>query len=426
MPLTSEKNNIQNATKRILKQRKPTQLATLQDISKEIIKAFNNLSSAALRHYQAVEGTDPEIKIKQEEIFVVYRSCRERVIVAVNTLQQWCHTLAKQAKPGEKEQFLELAKPYDISNKVGAQIDTRTEPSVIWSDTETEEEEEEVAEMVFDLKSATSLVEPYSGTPSELATFTDSISLLDTITEAADKATMLLFIKTRLRGKARDVANGETTLAGIIARLEATCTDSVNSQTETAKLQAIRQRGANSIAYTAEIQKITDKLCNLHIKEGVPPTTAAKLANTTGVAALIQGIRNPQTRLIMRAGQFNTVADATTKLLMEENSSAEVANILRLATNPSQSSQRGNGQRRTGHNNQNRNYGNRGRRENNFGNNERRRNNNNHNNNSDRRRDNNRNREPDRRRINILTENQQGSSAEGTRNQSNPQPEEYY
>lgn len=283
-------------------------------------------------------------------------------------------------------------------------------------ETEIRETGTQTDKMVFDLKSATSLVEPYTGTPGDLAAFTDSISLLNTLTDEADKATMLLFIKTRLRGKARDA---ETTLRSIIARLEATCTDSITSETETAKLQAIRQRGNNVAAYAAEIQNTTDKLCNLHIKEGVPPDTASKLANNAGVAALINGIRNPQTRLIMRAGQFTSVSEATTKLLKEENSSAEVANILRLAATSSQVPQRGN--RRSGqHQQQNRNFNNnnRGRRDNNGHNGDRR--NNFRNNNNERRRDNTNNRRgPDRRRINIISENQQGSPTGGTSNQNN-------
>lgn len=66
-----------------------------------------------------------------------------------------------------------------------------------------------------------------------------------------------------------------------------------------------------------------------YIFEGVPPNVATKLAIDT----LIEGARNPQTKLLLKAGNFTDLQEVARRMVQEDLKGNEVAQILQLSTN---------------------------------------------------------------------------------------------
>lgn len=110
--------------------------------------------------------------------------------------------------------------------------------------TENLEEEDLVSNInvSFDIKTALALVSNYNGEAINLEPFIDSIDLLNKITTAANHATMLTFIKSKLIGKARDVCRNATTFDGIKESLTNTCKSIEKSETLCTKLKVHKNK----------------------------------------------------------------------------------------------------------------------------------------------------------------------------------------
>ena len=194
--------------------------------------------------------------------------------------------------------------------------------------------------MSFDIKTASTLLSVCDGSPDQVVTFIDALTLLRELTPANHAEILLRFAKVRLTGKAKNVTSAAVTIDELIKELKTHCAATESSAAVEMRLKAVRQTG-DAATYATKIEELTQKLASQHIAEGIPAAAATRLATKCGIAALVQGARNPQTRLILKAGSFNTMTDAVTKLLQEDAAPDEVAQILALGN--SQGSQRGGG-----------------------------------------------------------------------------------
>lgn len=378
------KAEINRNAKRILKEQKPKTTEILEEIKKNLIEGFDQLSLLLRRNWND--------KNKDEQIAdsALFFGARDRVSAALQALAAHCNFLLRHG--GNAEKLRPLAVHIEVPDRIGSTVEVSKAPEVDFSDPEAdesedpvdllneEEEEEEEEEYLenematFDIKTAVALVPCYDGSTTTLDQFTSSVELLNTLTSDNHTATLLAFVKTRLVGKARDVAAAETSVLAIVERLKATCATSENSQSVAAKLAAVKQRTSAS-GFAEEVKKLTEELSNMYVKEGVSTQAASQLANTAGVSAMINGCKSPQTKFLLRAGNLKTVQEASTKIILEDQNSTEVARVLQMATRGGSSNSsnggrggrnfRGNGGRGSNNNNSyrsnNNNDGNRGR-----------------------------------------------------------------
>lgn len=326
IPSQAVEIQLRKACKRILKTHKSKNFNTLKTIYSAIIYSFNQFSYVLRDEYDYLS---PE---EQAEARTKFRDVRDKTLAAFSVLYQW---IKAQPFSVEEQKQIGLIK---LPPSIGGQIIVIE--AVTTSDEESTTSDEApnpsanqptiMTDTPFNLQQAISLVQTYDGNSKTLQHFIDSITFLNKITRAADNMLLLQFIKTRLVNKARDVAAQETTLETLIAKLREHCVSAVNSDTLRARLNAVRQRNDAS-KFAQEVEDLTNQLGNQYITEGVPPLVATKLANTAGIATIQKGARNPQTKLLLMAGNFTTLADATTKLLTEDNKPNEVASILALS-----------------------------------------------------------------------------------------------
>lgn len=157
----------------------------------------------------------------------------------------------------------------------------------------------------------------YDGKPENCDSFLLKIELADELTNEENKATLLKFLKTRLSGRALSVSKDKNTIAGVIAALRANCKSAETSATLLAKLSATKQD--NTVKnFVTQVESRFDQLTSAYIAEGVPPETARNLAKDFAINALTEGVKSPETKIILKSGQFTSLTDAVTKLMKEE------------------------------------------------------------------------------------------------------------
>lgn len=176
-----------------------------------------------------------------------------------------------------------------------------------------------------DIKLGTNLVQLYDGSPELIDTFIDSVELFsDSIdTEFVDatpaqklaaQVTLVKFLKTRLTGAARAAAGLMESKAEMIAALKEQCSSTVNSDHICAKLKALKQKDSAE-NFCSEVEKMTSQLRTLFIKEQIPAEIANTMAIKKGVETLISGVKNTETKLILKAATFTKLNDACQKVV---------------------------------------------------------------------------------------------------------------
>jgi hypothetical protein len=138
-------------------------------------------------------------------------------------------------------------------------------------------------------------------------------------------ATGIRFLKTKLSGKARSaVPPNAQTFAEITDAIKQACKSVVKPEVILAKL-ANEKQITDLTKFTEQVEKLTLQLENAYIAEEVPLATASRLAIRAGTNALANGLKNKETQLIIKAGKFDTLAEAIGKANENEKSTTNNA-----------------------------------------------------------------------------------------------------
>lgn len=196
--------------------------------------------------------------------------------------------------------------------------------------------------MPFDYKVATSIVQPYDGTADGIDAFLDSANLLKDLTEANQQATAARFLKTRLTGKARlGLPERLATIDDIIADVKTRCEDKTTPENILAKLKAVKQKDTAE-KFCDEVERLTIKLKAVYLNSGIPDTVSTAMSTKAGVDTLINGIGSAETKLILKAGTFKDMKEATQKVLENTaNTSCQSAQLLTFKSRQTQHNYKG-------------------------------------------------------------------------------------
>lgn len=169
----------------------------------------------------------------------------------------------------------------------------------------------------FDIRTATSLIPVYDGKNEQLDSFTDSVLLMKELTAETHQEILLKFIKTRLIGKAREiVSSGITTTDELLSKLRIKCASKLSSESVLAQLKRAKQGSSSISDFADEIDSLASRLAKTYVSEELATSEAAsKLAEKFALEALTNGVRNPETSLILKAGNFTNLSDAISKAI---------------------------------------------------------------------------------------------------------------
>lgn len=213
-----------------------------------------------------------------------------------------------------------------------------------------------MADIAGIIRIASTLVPQYDGTVDKLPAVLSALAALKTLITDANRVTAIQVVLSRFEGKAR-VAVGENpaTIDAIVQSLKDKCDKRPQPETIIAKLNATKQTGDIN-QFTQKIETLTLELEKCYLAENVPVEIATKLATRAGVKALATGTRSDETKTILKAGQFDTIASAMEKAI--ENEPIVNNQVLHVRSNNSGQRGNNNGYRANGQNQRGRQRGN--------------------------------------------------------------------
>lgn len=95
------------------------------------------------------------------------------------------------------------------------------------------------------------------------------------------------------------------------------CASKTTSDNILAKLKSVKQSSTTE-NFCDAVEKLTNDLRSAYITEKIPQDRAEIMATKRGVETLISGIKNSDTKLILKAGTFSKFQDAVQKLQENE------------------------------------------------------------------------------------------------------------
>lgn len=319
-----------------------------------------------------------ENKLKTDhnkEAIAIYNNCRDRIlkVSAKHSLHvKIPHSLTEGAK-------------YECSSESEDLSEDDTEINKELESVENENSTDMPQTSIEFLQTVTRILPDFDGKHENLQSFIDALSILETIKETHETLAVNV-IKTKLKGTARNLISSETTIQQIISKLRST----VKGETVgvlSAKLMNIKQQNKNTTAYVKEIEELTKALESAYISDGLTLETAGKYATQVAVKSMAKNTQNEQVKIIMRAGQFQTMDELIMKYV-DTCTETKDSSVMHFRNRRGRSFRgrghnnnrwRNNNQNSNGNNTSNRNYNaNRGRGHRNFNNNNRGYNNNNH------------------------------------------------
>lgn len=163
------------------------------------------------------------------------------------------------------------------------------------------------------LNLAAKLIPEFNSTADALPKFLNALDLVESLKESNESIAVSL-IKTKISGKAQNIVSTLTTIASIKNALK-TNISGESAMAVTAKLMASKQNSKDSASFVKDIEELSQQLENAYIADGLPTTTAQKYATQVAIKSLAQNARSSETRIVMKAGNFNSVSEAVTKFV---------------------------------------------------------------------------------------------------------------
>lgn len=168
------------------------------------------------------------------------------------------------------------------------------------------------------IKITSQLIPQYDGSVDKLPSVLAALAALNTLVTDANRVAAIQVVLSRLDGKARvAVGDNPATIDDIKNRLKEKCETKQHPETVVAKLNATKQTGSIG-QFAHQIETLTLDLEKCYLSENIPVDAAANLATRAGVKALTAGIRNTESKMILKAGQFNSLASAIAKAIENE------------------------------------------------------------------------------------------------------------
>lgn len=173
------------------------------------------------------------------------------------------------------------------------------------------------------VKIISSLVPHYEGESDKLPCVVDALHAVDAFMTDATRQTGIRVILSKFAGKARHaIGQNPNTVQEIIDALKQKCKSTETPEMIIAKMNSTKQSGEVS-KFTESIEKLTAQLENAYIGDDIPAATATKMAVSTGIKSLINGLKQQESKLLLKAGQFPTISSAVQKILENEQSTGQ-------------------------------------------------------------------------------------------------------
>lgn len=175
-----------------------------------------------------------------------------------------------------------------------------------------------MANAVEVIKLTSALIPQYDGNADKLSNIIAALTALKAVIVPATEPIAVQMVLSKLEKRARTaVGDNPVNIDDIIAQLKARCQQQVSADVILAQLNATKQTGALD-KFSEEIEEYTNRLELAYINDHIPAETASRMATKAGVKALAAGVRNDILKIILKAGQFDTLSSAICKAFENE------------------------------------------------------------------------------------------------------------
>lgn len=183
-----------------------------------------------------------------------------------------------------------------------------------------------MAALIETVKTVSSLLPTYDGSPNKLQNFLDALGIVKQIAPDNQLPTVINIILTKLEGRARHAfPQAPATIDNIIATLK-NVSAPVPPEAIIAKLANCKQR-TNITEYTEEIEKLTMQLEAAYISKQIPAQVAQTMATKEGVKHMTAGLKDEKNSILVKAGQYTNISEAINKALEESPQMSNEVNV---------------------------------------------------------------------------------------------------
>ena len=160
------------------------------------------------------------------------------------------------------------------------------------------------------IKITISLISKYDGNEKDLKSVVSNLNVLKKIVKPENKETIIELVLGRLTGRARIVV-GETptSIEDIVSKLQDRCSIKLTPEIVVSNMDNTKQTGTIE-DFGSVIEKLTQQLEEAYIAEDITPEVARKKATKSGISALSYGLKDGETKIIMRSSKFETLHEA--------------------------------------------------------------------------------------------------------------------
>lgn len=303
MTFSDEKAKFIKTTKLIIKSNLSKNLVTLESYRQKIIQSYNELTNYCRAEY-------PKLNTESKELIIIeHKKLKDKLCICLSllnceyTIEQKALALLTESNVG----------PPSISESTSEENSSSEHDNNDINDEENETKDNMATTAIQFLSFAVKTIPEFDGSPEHLQRFLDALNLVNANVET-HMASAVQLTKTKLIGTARNYITNEATLEAI----SETLTNNVKGESTKAviaKLMSVKQMGKSPNAFIKEIESLTTCLKRAFITDGVPANLADDYATQNAVIAMTANATNEKVKLIMEAGQFNTMNDAVAKFV---------------------------------------------------------------------------------------------------------------
>lgn len=159
----------------------------------------------------------------------------------------------------------------------------------------------------------------FLGEPSELATFIDQIDLLDSLTEEAQKDTLIRFLVTRMGGRARDALPDNINSVEDIKTSLKTHIKPDSSQVIEGKILALHIDKTNMTKFAEKAEKLAEELKRSLVIEGFSKEKALELTIRKTVEMCRKNSKNETVKAVLSASTYKNPSEVISAMLVQQN-----------------------------------------------------------------------------------------------------------
>lgn len=169
----------------------------------------------------------------------------------------------------------------------------------------------------------------FSGDPLALASFLDSLDLLQTLATTTElRALLFCFAKTKLEGKAREtISDAVTTLDQLKAALR-TKIKPENSHVVEGRILSLKFNPSQADEFSNKAEELADALKRTLIIEGVSPEKANQMTIEKTIEVCRRNTTSPLIKSVLEASSFEAPKDVIAKLITQVDKTRAETQIL--------------------------------------------------------------------------------------------------